>query len=591
MIFGKYINKYYLRYALILLLGIVALVAVDYFQLKIPEFYRIVINGVNYGTVKIDGDIVEFDLSVLWEHVCKPMLIVIAVLVAGRFTWRVCFFGSGYKVEKNLRNLMFDQCASLSLDFYQRSKIGGLMSLYTNDLETIQDCFGSGILMTCDAVFLGAMSLCKMFLMDWKLTLFSLIPMACMLAIGIMVGRYMEKKWAERQAAFSDLSDFAQESFSGIAVIKAFVKEFLELSAFKRLNKRNENANVAYIKASALLNTFVTLFIESVICVILGYGGYLVHEKVFNAGELMEFIGYFNAIVWPIMAITELIEMSSKGKASLRRISDVLDQEPTVHDRENVTVLQNVDGEIEFKELTFRYPDSDYDALKNVSFKIESGEFVGIVGKTGSGKTTIADLILRCYNVDDEALFVDGIDVNDIAIDSLRNFCAYVPQVNFLYSDTIANNIAFADNAASEQSIEYAACLAGVDDNIKEFHNGYQTILGERGVTVSGGQKQRISIARALLKDAAILILDDSVSAVDTDTERIILQNLCASRQGKTTILIAHRVSTVQNLDKIICLDNGEVLDVGTHSELLARCNDYRTMVELQKLDDEGGIA
>lgn len=591
MIFGKYINKYYLRYALVLLVGLAALIAVDYFQLKIPEFYRIVINGVNDGQVEIDNALVTFDMDVLWEYVCKPMLIVIAVLVAGRFLWRVCFFGSGYRVEKNLRNLMFEHCSTLSLDFYQRSKIGGLMSLYTNDLETVQDCFGSGILMTCDALFLGVMSLWKMFVMDWKLTLFSLIPMSLMLAIGIVVGRYLEKKWAERQEAFSDLSDFAQESFSGIAVIKAFVKEFLELSAFKRLNKRNEDANVAYIKASALLNTLVTLFVESVICIILGYGGYLVHEGVFNAGELMEFIGYFNAIIWPIMAITELIEMTSKGKASLRRISDVLDEEPSVKDGENAKVLQSVNGDIEFKNLTFRYPEAGYDALKNVSFSIRAGEFVGIVGKTGSGKTTVADLILRCYNVERNTLLVDGEDVNDITIDSLRSFCAYVPQDNFLFSDTIANNIAFSDVAADERDVEHAAYLAGVDDNIKEFHYGYQTVLGERGVTVSGGQKQRISIARALIKDASVLILDDSVSAVDTDTERHILQNLRESRRGKTTILIAHRVSTVQNLDKIVCLDNGEVLDVGAHDELLARCDEYRTMVELQKLDDEGGIA
>ena len=244
-------------------------------------------------------------------------------------------------------------------------------------------------------------------------------------------------------------------------------------------------------------------------------------------------------------------------------------------------------GKIEFRHLTFRYPDGDYEALSDVSFTINPGESVGIVGKTGSGKTTVADLILRCYNVPDGTLLIDDKDVNDITIHSLRNFCAYVPQDNFLFSDTIADNISFASGTDERALVERSAALADVDDNIKEFANGYDTVLGERGVTVSGGQKQRISIARALMKEAAILILDDSVSAVDTDTEHVILDNLKQTRKGKTTLLVAHRVTTVQNLDKIVYLDGGKVLDVGTHEQLVARCAEYRNMVELQKLDEE----
>ena len=304
----------------------------------------------------------------------------------------------------------------------------------------------------------------------------------------------------------------------------------------------------------------------------------------------MEFIGYFNSIVWPIMAITELIEMVSRGKASLKRVSDWLDTKQAVADRDGAVAVDHVDGTIQFNNLTFRYPGSDYNALEDVSFTINQGENVGIIGKTGSGKTTVADLILRCYNVEDGTLLVDGMDVNDIKIKSLRDFCAYVPQDNFLFSDTIARNISFASDVDDIEQVVESSKLSDIDSNIQKFSNGYETVLGERGITVSGGQKQRISIARALMKKASILILDDSVSAVDTDTEKTILRNLRETRQGKTTILIAHRISTVQSLDKIVLLDNGKVVDVGSHSELMARCADYQNMVALQALEDEEGM-
>ena len=439
-----------------------------------------------------------------------------------------------------------------------------------------------------DAVFLGSLAIYNMARMNPVLMALSLIPMACMLTMSFVIGKYLTVKWNTRQEAFSDLSDFSQESFSGIAVIKAFVKEYKELLAFNRLNSQNENANVAYTRLSALLNVLNTLFIESVTCVILGYGGYLVYTGVFNAGQLMEFIGYFNALVWPFMAIAELIDMASKGKASLKRVSDLLETPVDVKDSENVAETENgIRGEIEFRHLTFTYPGGDYEALHDVSFRIEAGENVGIIGKTGSGKTTVADLLLRTYNVPDGTLFVDGRDVNTIPIKFLRNYEAYVPQDNFLFSDTIENNIGFAFDNVNGAAAEEAARMSDVHDNIVEFHNGYQTVLGERGVTVSGGQKQRISIARAIMKDSSILILDDSVSAVDTDTEKVILGNLARTRKGKTTVLIAHRISTVRNMDKIVFLDEGRVEAVGTHEQLEASCPEYRKMVDLQRLEDQ----
>ena len=344
-----------------------------------------------------------------------------------------------------------------------------------------------------------------------------------------------------------------------------------------------------FTRSSVLFRILVGLFVESVICVILGYGGYLVYKGVFNAGQLMEFIGYFNAVVWPIMAVSELIDMSSRGNASLKRISELLDAEITVKDRPGVKRLENIRGDIEFRNLSFRYPDGEYDALQNVSFTIKAGENVGLVGRTGSGKTTLVDLILRTYNVADGTLFVDGHDVNDVSIHDLRAGCAYVPQDNFLFSDTIESNISFGATDRKSEEIVKAAKLADVDSNIREFHLGYKTVLGERGVTVSGGQKQRISIARALMKDAPILILDDSVSAVDTKTEKSILNNLRETRAGKTTILIAHRISTIEKMDKILFIDDCKLQAVGTHQELYNTCPAYRKMVDLQQLEQEGG--
>ena len=587
MIFGKYINRYYLRSAPVLLLGLLALLTVDYIQLMIPRLYRLVINGVNLGEVVIDGETVAFTKEVLFQHICLPMILIVLLMVVGRFLWRVCFFGAAVRVTADLRERMFDHSRRLSQQYYQVNKVGNLMSLYTNDLDTIQECFGDGILMFFDATVLGLLALYKMWRMDFKLTLLALIPAAIMFVIGTIMGTTMTKRWEERQQAFSDLSDFAQENFSGIAVIKAFVKEFKELTAFRKLNRENEEINVTYTKIATLLEVLVTLFVESVICVILGYGGWLVYRGQFNAGQLVEYIGYFEAIVWPIMAVSMLIEKTSRGKASLNRITELLDASIDVADRADVHELAAPKGGIEFRHLTFRYPDGEYDVLRDISFTVVPGESVGIVGKTGAGKTALVDLLLRTYNVADGTLFLDGQDVNSLSIHSVRSACAYVPQDNFLFSDTIAHNIGFGVDDATQEEIDRAAALADVRDNIVDFKDGYETVLGERGVTVSGGQKQRISIARALLKDAPILILDDSVSAVDTRTEKIILDNLKTTRAGKTTLLIAHRISTVEGLDKIVFLEDGRVEAVGPHDELYAACAEYRRMVDLQRLEDE----
>lgn len=587
MIFGKHINRYYLKYAPILLLGLASLIAVDYVQLIVPNLYMLVVNGVNDGKVVLDGVTYAFNMDFLLDRICLPMIGVILSMLVGRFLWRICFFGSAIKVETDIRGRMFDVCRTLSQQFYRENKVGNMMSLFTNDLETIQECFGDGVLMLCDAAFLGTLAIIKMYMMNPLLTLFSLIPMVFLLGSGAILTKYLSIRWDKRQEAFSSISDFSQESFAGIAVVKAFVKEAKELMAFKKLNRENEERNVSYTKLSVGMRICVTAFVESVICVILGYGGYLVHEGVFNAGQLVEFIGYFTAIVWPIMAISELIDMASRGKASLKRISDLLETKPEVTDSDKVTETEPLKGNISFRDLTFRYKGREYDILSHVTLDIKAGERVGIIGRTGCGKTTLVDLLLRTYNVPDGTVFLDGKDINEIPIHTVRKYAAYVPQDNFLFSDTIENNIRFATDGGTHDDVENAAVLSDVHDDISGFSDGYETVLGERGVTVSGGQKQRISIARALMKNAPILILDDSVSAVDVKTEKKILENLASVREGKTTILIAHRISTVEKMDKVVFIDEGKIIAVGSHAELVETCEEYREMVELQRLDDE----
>lgn len=586
MIFGKLINRYYLKYSPLIILGLIALLIVDSMQLLIPNLYGMVIDGIKNGVVVVDGVTQAFDMDFLLDKICLPMIIIIACMILGRFLWRICLFGAGILLETDLRKRMFDHAKDLSQQYYQLNKVGTIMSYFTNDLGNIHSCFSHGLIMAFDAVIMCCMAITKMVSLNPWLALFSTIPMLILFTCSLIVKKYMSLKWRKRQEAFSNLSDHAQETFAGIAVIKAYVKEGYELLRFKKLCKENEDSNVDYVKLSHLLSVMVTLFVESITCVIIGYGGYLVHEETITAGMLVEFIGYFTSIIWPVTAVSELINLNSQGKASLDRIGEFFNRKPDVIDVNVDTEEFEIKGSIEFKNLTFAHPNTGKVILNDISFKINAGERVGIIGRTGAGKTTLVDLILRTYNVDDGTVFIDGKDINRIPIKTLRAAAAYVPQDNFLFSDTIENNIAFATDNGTLDDVINAAKMADVHDNIDEFPNKYSSVLGERGVTVSGGQKQRISIARAIMKNAPILILDDSVSAVDVSTEKTILSNLRSLREGKTTLLIAHRISTIENMDKIIFIDDGAILAIGTHAELYESCEDYRNLVDLQKLDD-----
>ena len=462
------------------------------------------------------------------------------------------------------------------------------MALYTNDLQTIRAFFGQGTVMLIDFIFLGSIALIKMFILNWILTLIVLIPAVAIAVASFFLGNKMEEKFSIRQKAYEDLSDFAQENFTGISVIKAFVKEKEEMEAFNEVNKDNYDKNMDFLRYYMLLNVAITLVLNLIVAVIFAGGVYSIGADYnFSVGNLTEYVSYFNTLTWPMMAIGQLINLRSQAKASLGRVSKLLDELPEITDNKEI-INSQINGKIEFKHLNFQYADADTPILNDISFVINKGQMVGILGKTGSGKSTLVDLLLRMYNVKENELFLDDVDIMNLPFKQVRENIGYVPQDNFLFSDTIRNNIAFAfNNDISDEDIINSASMADVHDNIKEFSEGYQTILGERGVTLSGGQKQRVSIARALIKNPPIMIFDDSVSAVDTKTEEKILTNLRKLRKGKTTIMVSHRISTVKDLDLIILLDEGKIVGIGNHNTLMKSSNLYQEMVKLQTLEKE----
>ena len=587
MIFGKTVNKYYLKYAHLFLLGVAALLFVDYFQLEIPQLTGNLVDGLVNGTIDKAGII----------SIISTIAIYVAIIIVGRFLWRLFIFGASRRVDYGIRNEMFSHAEQLSNRFYSENKVGGLMAYFTNDLEAVRRAVGPGMIMAVDAVFLGGLAFYHMFQLDVRLTLYSGIPLIFITLLGAYIGNKMRKKFKEAQKAFEDLSDFTNENLSGISVVKAFVKEKIEIKGFLEINKRAKDKNIEYVKMQTIFQVTVRMIISIIFVVILTYGGYLVKTTAnssdpFTIGELWEFIMLFGALIWPMMALAMIINIRSRGKASLERIERILDEEIDVFD-DNVIEVDKIKGEIEFRNLSFKYPDGTENALHNINFKIKVGETVGVLGRTGSGKTSIVDLLLRIYNVEENSIFIDGIDIMRLPLKKVRGSIGYVPQDGFLFSDSISNNISLGLHKRVDvyQQIQEAAKLSDVHDNIVDFSDGYETVIGERGVTLSGGQRQRVSIARALIKDPSILIMDDSISAVDTQTEETILTNLEKVRKGKTTLIIAHRISTIKDADKIIIVDEGKVIDVGTHDELLARCIFYKDMVERQRLEEEIEVA
>ena len=591
MLLGKVTNKYYLKYALFFLTGVVALVLVDYFQLYIPEFLGDMVSLLDSGKEVTLNDVL---------YIVKGLVVVALVMFTGRIVWRFAILNASQRIEANIRHEMFLKAERLSQRYYHENKVGTIMAWFSTDLETIEEFLGWGSIMMVDAIFLSIMAITKMVTLDWVLSIIAFLPMLLIIVLGAMFEKQMGERWEHRQKEFDRLYDFSQENFTGIRDIKAFVKEMQEIHAFHKVAKENQKANLDFVRVHIFFEVLISLVITIIIAIIMGVGGYFVyasvngtpvvilgHEIILEAGKLVTFIGYFDTLVWPMMAIGQLVSMHSRSKTSLKRVERFLDEEEEIQNVENAHIFDEVKGKITFKNFNFMYPDARHAALHDISLEIHAGEMIGVVGKIGSGKTTLVNTLLRLYNVDKGTLFIDDVDIMDIHLHNLREHVSYVPQDNFLFSDSVKNNIAFSNRHQSFANIQNAAKFADVDDNIVNFTSGYDTITGERGVTLSGGQKQRISIARAYIKDAPIMIMDDSVSAVDVKTEENILNNIREKRKGKTTIVIASRVSTVSDLDRILVLNEGRVEAFDTHENLMNISPTYQKMVYLQELERE----
>ena len=587
MLFGKHINKYYLKYFWYFFLGIIALIAVDYVQLLIPEQIANIVDG-------FDNNEITSLSSPIFVKAIIIIFFVAIVMFLGRFVWRRAILGEAVKIQADIRKEMFLKTEVLSQRYYKENKTGAILAYFSNDLETIEEAFGFGIVQFIDGTFLLMLSLIRMFSVNVVLTFVCLIPLVLLLCCAFIVDKFMEKKYEKRQKAFEDMSDFSQENFTGIRVIKAFVKEVKEIRQFSKENKKNKDANIEFARFGALLDVAIDLLIYSVIVIIFCVGGYYIYlDSIgqgigFTKGDIVEIIGYFDNLIWPIFAIASIINLTARGRTSLRRISSILDEKVEICDNGDIVIPSEIKGGITFNNFSFSYPDDpENKVLKNVTFKINPGETVGIIGKIGCGKSTLVNMLFRLYNVEKGSLYIDNYDIMDLPIKLVRNCIGYAPQDNFLFSDTVRKNISFANDEITDEEVKEAAEFSAVRDNIEEFKDGYQTMIGERGVTLSGGQKQRISISRAVVKDPAILVLDDSVSAVDIKTEETILHNIKKIRKGKTTILIASRVSTVEKLDKVLVLKEGKVEYFGTNKECLENSPTYKRMVELQALENE----
>lgn len=586
----SFIKKYKWHYVI----GIAILIIIDIAQTEVPLIIGQTIDKIDYGTIQPS----DFRSAVL-------IMAAIALLVLlGRLGWRWCIFGASRKIERDMRNDLFAHLLTLPQSYFHAHKAGEVMAYMTNDIEAIRMTFAVTIMMSTDCLIIGLATIYKMTAnIDISLSIVAIFPLLLIGLVTRYVGNELHIRYTKRQETFSDISDFVQEKLSGIKVIKAFVQEKKEREAFLRVNEKSRIANVREIKIESFMFPFMRMISGLSIAVTIAYGGYAAIEGRITVGDFAAFVQYLNMLVWPIASIGRIMNVVTRGSASLVRIEEVLNTTSDIKDigedlsaeegkadliqtdRDRDDKEGNLSGDISVRDLTFSYPGSRTAALKNVNFEIKKGSSLGIVGRTGAGKTTLVNLMLRLFDPPACTIYIGGKDVHDISLYRLRRTIACVPQDDFLFSADIRQNIAFGDRTKSEEEIEEAARLACIHDNILDLPDAYDTMVGERGVSLSGGQKQRISIARALILDPEILILDDSLSAVDTDTEEKIKANLLRVRQGKTTIIIAHRMSTLMEADQIIVLQGGTITERGNHKELMEEDGMYAELYKRQLME------
>ncbi|CAG7616598.1 ABC transporter ATP-binding protein [Paenibacillus allorhizosphaerae] len=571
----EFIWRFRYRYAI----GILSIIITDVCQLCIPW-----VLGRFTDDVK-DGSIAS---SQLWTYI-GYLLIASAGIFIFRYMWRVMIFGAARTLEYEMRNRLFAHYQKLSASWYNRRKTGDLMALATNDLQALRFTFGGGVVTAFDSLILLSTAIVMMTItVDWRLTIVGLLPLPVMAFIALRFGSQIHERFRDAQQAFSGLTDRVQENISGMRVVKAFAQEETEVHKFASMNEHNFERNMSVARLQALFNPLVQWITGVSLLLVLGYGGILVVQERITLGEFVTFNAYMGLLAGPIMAIGWMINIFQRGAASMSRINEILNTRGEIaDDADQVKPIHQLTGSIHISDLSFRYPGADSNALHRINLDIKQGQTVAIIGRTGSGKSTLVNLLVRLYDYKEGGILIDGHVLREIPLSVLRRDIGFVPQENFLFSETIRDNIAFGTDEAPFENVRKAADDAQVLDNIVDFPDRFDTMLGERGVTLSGGQKQRISIARAMIKDPAILILDDSLSAVDTKTEEAILSRLKSNRRNKTTIMIAHRVSTVQHADQIIVMEDGAIVERGSHEELLALHGHYRNLYEKQLLEEQ----
>lgn len=578
----QFIWKYIKRHKWQYIGGIITLFILDFANLYIPKTTGVITDGLAAHTMDMRG---------VWHNIVIILSIGLTLTI-GRFLWRYFLFGAARSIEREIRDDMFAHLETLDVEYYNEHKTGDLMTRFTSDLNAVRMAIGPAVIAAFDAIVMTVMVIGQMMIyVNVKLTLAAIVPMFFIAVGELYYGNIMQKRFLERQEAVSELTDFVQESFSGVRVVKAFVQERAQIRAFAKANAKAKKKNLGIAKMEALVMPLLDVVIGISSLITLLYGGVLALAGEITIGRFVAFHQYITMLVWPMIACGEAINMFSQGGAGIRRIQEVFAAQPEIADGSEVEEVSEIKGNIRLNHLTFLHRGHSEPTLKDITLDIKAGTTLAVIGRTGNGKSTLVNLLLHLYQTKRGMIFIDGTDINDISLKSLRENIAYVPQDNFLFSDTLKSNIAFGTDDAKMEEIVRATKTACIHDNIIAFPDGYDTIVGERGVTLSGGQKQRSSIARAIKKNAPILILDDALSAVDTDTEEQILHNLKENRRGKTTILIAHRISTIQNADTILVLEDGEARECGNHQELMALGGIYRDMFEKQQLEAQKNLA
>lgn len=560
------------------IIGVCILLVADLFQLVMPKILGII-------TDLIEQNAITQKDFLFYIGIIMGSALIIAL---ARFGWRIYIFGTARTLEFWLRNKYFNHLESLSQNYFNSKKTGDLMAHATNDIQSVRAAFAGGVVMATDALFMTAMTLTMMLIsIDVKLTLMALLPLPIIAVLIRIFGRQVQKRFRVVQECFSKLTDKVQESYSGIRVIKSFAQEENNIKDFQEINQLNYDKNMHLTKLFGLMHPMITLVSALSLMIAMALGGNMVIDGSLSLGQFVTFITYLGLLTWPMIAMGGVINIIQRGIASMKRLNEIFDTQSDITDQLADASIHKLRGKIEFSEVSFKYPNTDIYALQDVSFKVNVGSTLAILGPTGSGKTTLASLLLRRFDLEEGHILIDNMPLTQIPLGLLRDSIGYVPQNTFLFSTSIQDNIAFSDDHLAPEKIQQYAQIAQIHDEIIDFPEGYQTLLGEKGVNLSGGQKQRISIARALIKEPKILILDDALSAVDTKTEASILNHLKAELQKSTSLIISHRISTIKEADWILVLDDGRVVQQGVHESLLAQEGLYRSIYEKQKLEDK----